>query len=57
MEIKALHLEHGVSFSDAMAKDLAKTLQAFANWHKTPQVQIQRCDNQDLKSALQVILE
>ncbi len=57
MEIKALHLEHGVSFSDAMAKDLAKTLQAFAHWHKTPQVQIQRCDNQDLKSALQVILE
>ena len=57
MEIKALHLEYGASFSDAMAKDLAKTLQAFANWHKTPQVQIQRCDNQDLKSALQVILE
>jgi uncharacterized protein YcaQ len=57
MEVKALHLENGVSVSDAIAKDLAKALQAFADWHKTPQVQIKRCDHLDLKAALQLALE
>ena len=57
MEVKALHLENGVSVSDAIAKDLAKALQAFADWHKTPQVQIKRCDQLDLKAALQLALE
>jgi uncharacterized protein YcaQ len=57
MEVKALHLENDVSVSDALAKDLAKTLQAFADWHKTPQVQIKRCDHLDLKAALQLALE
>jgi uncharacterized protein YcaQ len=53
MEIKALHLEDGIKFSEALSKDLAKTFQAFADWHRTPQVRITRCDNQQLKSALQ----
>jgi uncharacterized protein YcaQ len=57
MEVKALHLENGVSVSGAIAKDLAKALQAFASWHKTPQVQIKRCDHLDLKAALQLALE
>nr|WP_315467860.1 crosslink repair DNA glycosylase YcaQ family protein [uncultured Undibacterium sp.] len=57
MEVKALHLENGVSVSDAIAKDLARALQAFASWHKTPQVQIKRCDHLDLKAALQLALE
>ncbi|MBC3874774.1 winged helix-turn-helix domain-containing protein [Undibacterium flavidum] len=52
MEIKALHLEGNVKFSEALSKDLAKTLQAFADWHKTPIVRVSRCDNQELKAAL-----
>jgi uncharacterized protein YcaQ len=57
MEIKALHLENQVSFSAALAKDLAKALRGFADWHKTPQVRIGRCDNPDLKTALQEFFE
>lgn len=56
MEIKALHLEADVKVSDALSKDLARTLQAFADWHKTPEIQITRCDNKLLKSALKKIL-
>lgn len=57
LEIKALHLENQVSFSAALAKDLAKALRGFADWHKTPQVRIRRCDNPDLKTALQQFFE
>ncbi|MFZ6816981.1 winged helix-turn-helix domain-containing protein [Undibacterium sp. Ji22W] len=52
MEIKALHLETNIKFSEALTKDLAKTLRAFADWHKTPKVHISRCDHQELKAAL-----
>nr|WP_315486153.1 crosslink repair DNA glycosylase YcaQ family protein [uncultured Undibacterium sp.] len=55
MEIKALHLEDEVKFSDALSKDLTKTLQAFADWHRTPQVKITRCDNKQLKTALKAV--
>jgi uncharacterized protein YcaQ len=53
MEIKALHLEQNIKFSEALSKDLTRTLQSFAEWHKTPAVRIIRCDNQQLKAALQ----
>ena len=53
MEIKSLHLESGVTSSDAMVKDVSKALQAFAHWHQTPQLQITRCDNTRFKAALQ----
>lgn len=52
MEIKALYLEDGVTSSDALAKDLAKTLQAFAAWHQTPSVQIEQCADKALKKSL-----
>jgi uncharacterized protein YcaQ len=55
MEIKALHLEDDVKFSDALSKDLTKTLQAFADWHRTPLVKITRCDNKQLKTALKAV--
>lgn len=55
MEIKALHLEDDVQFSDALSKDLVKTLQEFANWHGTPQIKITRCDNKPLKAALKEV--
>lgn len=53
MEIKALYLEKNVKFSEGLGNDLAKTLRSFADWHKTPEIRISRCDNQELKTALQ----
>ncbi|MBR7799997.1 winged helix-turn-helix domain-containing protein [Undibacterium fentianense] len=53
MEIKALHLEQHCKISEAVSKDIAKTLETFASWHKTPNIQIDRCDNRDLKNKLQ----
>ncbi|GGX04881.1 winged helix-turn-helix domain-containing protein [Undibacterium macrobrachii] len=57
LEIKALHLEEQVLVSDALAKDLAKTLRAFASWHNTPQITLKRCDNLDFKTLLQQNLQ
>lgn len=53
MELKSLHLEKGIQFSDALAQDLTKTVRAFANWHNTPEIMVTQCENQELKSALQ----
>lgn len=52
MEIKSLHLEEDVKISDALSKDIAKTLRSFADWHATPEIRITRCDHKELKSAL-----
>ncbi len=52
MEIKSLHLEQHVKVSDALVKDLAHTLRAFANWHATPLIRITHCDHKALKSEL-----
>ncbi|WMW79531.1 crosslink repair DNA glycosylase YcaQ family protein [Undibacterium cyanobacteriorum] len=57
MEIKALYLEDGVASSDALAKDLAKTLQAFAAWHQTPSVKIEQCTDKALKKNLIALLK
>jgi len=37
-EVKALHLEPGVVVDDELVAELKSALQAFAAWHKTPQV-------------------
>lgn len=52
MEIKSLHLEDNIKVSDALSKDIAKTLRDFAQWHATPEIRITRCDHKELKSAL-----
>jgi uncharacterized protein YcaQ len=57
MEIKALHLEEKVKFSDALSNDISKTLQGFADWHRTPDIKITRCDNKELKAALKAGLK
>lgn len=52
MEIKSLYLEENINVSDALTKDIAKTLRAFADWHATPEIRLTRCDHRELKSAL-----
>ncbi len=56
MEIKSLHLEDEVEISDSLCKDLAKALLAFAKWHETPAIRIERCDQNLLKKALIALL-
>lgn len=43
-EIRHLHLDAGVPLTDALAAELARALQACANWHHTPQVVIRDAD-------------
>lgn len=56
MEIKALYLEKAVEVNDALCKDLAKALHAFALWHDTPSIRIERCDHKGLKNSLIALL-
>lgn len=42
MEIRSLHLEDGVDPSEDLAAALATTIQAFADWHETPEVLVRR---------------
>lgn len=52
MEIKALFLEKAVKPSDALVKDLSKTLRSFADWHATPEIAISTCEDITLATAL-----
>lgn len=56
MEIKSVHLEEGVEISESLCKDLAKALSAFAKWHETPGIRIERCDQKTLKKGLIALL-
>ena len=56
MEIKALHVEETVEVNDALCKDLAKALHAFALWHETPNIRIERCDHKGLRKSLIALL-
>ncbi|HEY9077977.1 MAG TPA: crosslink repair DNA glycosylase YcaQ family protein [Anaerolineaceae bacterium] len=44
MQIKALYLEPEIEVNDLMIVDLKNTIQSFADWHKTPQVVIERIE-------------
>ncbi len=52
MEIKSLYFEDGVEISEAVIKDLAKTLKSFADWHQTPEVKIGTCKEKAAKKSL-----
>ncbi|HVU14922.1 MAG TPA: crosslink repair DNA glycosylase YcaQ family protein [Phototrophicaceae bacterium] len=51
-EIKALHLEPGVTVDDAMVAELKAMLKACANWHQTPQVIVRRAPEPGLAERL-----
>ena len=39
-EVKALHAQAGISWTDAHVTEVARAIQRCANWHGTPQVRI-----------------
>jgi uncharacterized protein YcaQ len=51
-EVKALHLEPGVSAGPALLRDLARALTASAHWHGTPEVRLGRRVAPPLRVAL-----
>jgi hypothetical protein len=51
-EVKALHLEPGVSAGPAFLRDLAGALLASARWHGTPEVRLGRRVDPALRAPL-----
>jgi uncharacterized protein YcaQ len=56
-EVRAIHLEEGVSATQDLAADLAATLRACARWHRTPRVEVVRSDPAELVAMLSPLLE
>ena len=52
-EVKALHLEPGVTPDEALAEDIATALRSCAIWHASPEIVIRSCD----PSVFQPLLE
>jgi uncharacterized protein YcaQ len=55
-EIRALHLEPGVTVTESLVADLAATLQACADWHQTPQVVVRQSDPPEVAERLNAAL-
>ena len=55
-EVKAVHLEPGVSIRDELVASLAEALRECAAWHGTPEVQVRRSDPVGLAEALRSAL-
>ncbi|MCA9904440.1 MAG: winged helix DNA-binding domain-containing protein, partial [Anaerolineae bacterium] len=51
-EIKALHLEPGVTPDDTLRDDLARELKRFAAWHGTPEVKVTFANDKKFGKAL-----
>ena len=56
-EVKAVHLEPGVSVSDGLVAGIAGALHDCASWHGTPEVQVRRSDPLELADALGISVE
>jgi len=53
LEIKALHLEPGVSINSELVADIAGTLREFADWHATPTIDVRLSDPPKLAALVQ----
>lgn len=51
--VKAIYLEPHVAIDDALVADLARMLRSCAEWHRTPEVVIDRSDPAQLQAILQ----
>jgi uncharacterized protein len=56
-EVKAVHLEPGVTVSGELVASLAGALRACASWHATPDVLVRRSDPTELAAALRTTLD
>jgi len=57
LEVKALHLDPGVEVTERLLIELARTLHAFARWHRTPAVEVREADRPGLADALREALQ
>jgi uncharacterized protein YcaQ len=55
-EVKALHLEQGVTADEALVTELAAALQRLAHWHGTPELVIRQSNPPDLAALLKAAL-
>jgi len=55
-EVKAIHLEKDVPITEELVADVAAALRECAEWHKTPEVVIQRSDPAELAERLAAAL-
>ena len=51
--VRALHLEPGVAADDELVADLAGALRDCADWHRTPEIVVERSDPPALVQAIQ----
>jgi uncharacterized protein YcaQ len=56
-EVRAIHLEPGVSASDDLVSRVAGALRACAGWHGAPEVMVRRSDPSQLAAALRSSLD
>jgi uncharacterized protein YcaQ len=56
-EVKAIHLEPGVPFSEDLTAGIAGALRDCADWHGTPEVVARRSEPSELAEALRVSFE
>ncbi len=55
-EVRALHAQPGMVWTDAQVADVAQTIQRSADWHGTPQVRIARAQPPKLAAAIRRVL-
>lgn len=55
-EVKALHFEPGVQFTDELASDLAGALRDIAAWHKTPEVVVRETFPAEAKAVIETAI-
>jgi uncharacterized protein YcaQ len=55
-EVKALHLEHAIAWTPALAQAIAGAIRQCAHWHATPQVRLGRCEPKPLRRELLAML-
>ncbi len=51
-EVKSIHLEKGIKITSNLVTNIAKALQNFASWHKTPTIKITKSDPKELRALL-----
>lgn len=56
-EVKALYLEPDVKNDRGLAKKLVTAFSNCAAWHQTPDLLVERCENEELSTAITTILK
>ncbi len=56
-EVRALHLEPGVSATEDLVSGLGGALRGCADWHGTPEISVRRCDPPQLVGPLHAAAE